>query len=80
MDIGSGDDLVDGGRPPGEAAGKDYNEHRYHKPGDQYDPGWKLEGVMEDLERRVRRRPRTHRPTSGRTGIRAIRSGRRATG
>ena len=49
MDIGSGNDLVDGGKAAGEAAGKDYNEHRYHKPGDEYDPGWKLDGVMDDL-------------------------------
>ena len=50
MDIGSGHDLVDGGKAAGEAAGKDYNEHRYHKPGDEYDPGWKLEGVLDDLD------------------------------
>ena len=50
LDIGSGDDLVQGGTAAGEAAAKDYNEHRYHKPGDQYDPAtWKLEGVMDDL-------------------------------
>src|SRR4249919_1454542 len=49
LDIGSGNDLVDGGKAAGEAAGKDYNEHRYHKPGDEYDPGWKLDGVMDDL-------------------------------
>ena len=49
MDIGSGNDLVDGGKAAGDAASKDYNEHRYHKPGDAYDPGWKLDGVMDDL-------------------------------
>jgi Zn-dependent M28 family amino/carboxypeptidase len=50
LDIGSGDDLVQGGTVAGDAAAKDYNEHRYHKPGDQYDPAtWKLEGVMDDL-------------------------------
>ena len=49
MDIGSGNDLVEGGKAAGEAAGKDYNEHRYHKPGDEFDPGWKLDGVMDDL-------------------------------
>ncbi len=50
LDIGSGDDLVDGGTAAGEAASKDYNEHRYHKPADQYDAAtWKLEGVMDDL-------------------------------
>jgi len=50
LDIGSGDDLVQGGTAAGDAAAKDYNEHRYHKPADQYDPAtWKLEGVMDDL-------------------------------
>jgi Zn-dependent M28 family amino/carboxypeptidase len=50
LDIGSGDDLVSGGTAAGEAASRDYNEHRYHKPADQYDAAtWKLEGVMDDL-------------------------------
>lgn len=49
--IDSGDDLIAGGKAAGDAAGKDYNEHRYHKPGDEYDAAtWKLEGVMQDLE------------------------------
>jgi Zn-dependent M28 family amino/carboxypeptidase len=47
----SGNDLIDGGTAAGDAAGKDYNEKRYHKPGDEYDPAtWKLDGVMEDLQ------------------------------
>jgi Zn-dependent M28 family amino/carboxypeptidase len=47
LDIGSGDDLVDGGTAAGEVAGRDYNEHRYHKPGDQYDAAtWKVDGVV----------------------------------
>ncbi len=51
LDIGSGNDLVDGGTAAGEAASRDYNEHRYHKPADQYDAAtWKLDGVMEDLD------------------------------
>ncbi|HZV24419.1 MAG TPA: M28 family metallopeptidase [Luteimonas sp.] len=51
LDIGSGDDLVQGGTAAGEAAGKDYNEHRYHKPGDQYDAAtWHVEGVVELLD------------------------------
>ena len=56
MDIGSGNDLVEGGKAAGEAAGKDYNEHRYHKPGDQYDAAtWKLDGVVQtcSMPRRV---------------------------
>ena len=46
----SGEDLVDGGRAAGEAAGKDYNANRYHKPADQFSDTWKLDGVIEDLE------------------------------
>ena len=49
--IGSGSDLVEGGSTAGEAASRDYNEHRYHKPGDQYDATtWKLDGIVQDLE------------------------------
>ncbi|MFC3814369.1 M28 family metallopeptidase [Lysobacter sp. GCM10012299] len=45
-----GDDLVDGGTEAGQKAQVDYRDNRYHKPGDQYDPAWKLEGVIQDLE------------------------------
>ena len=46
----AGSDLVEGGKAAGDAAGKDYNDNRYHKPGDEYDPAtWKLDGVLEDL-------------------------------
>ncbi len=49
--VDSGDDLVTGGKAAGEAAGKDYNDHRYHKPGDEYAAAtWKFEGVLEDLD------------------------------
>ena len=45
-----GDDLIEGGKAAGEAAAKDYNENRYHKPGDQYDAAtWKLDGTMDEL-------------------------------
>lgn len=45
-----GNDLLEGGSAAGDAAGKDYNEHRYHKPDDEYDPAnWKLDGTMQDL-------------------------------
>ncbi len=48
---GSGDDLVDGGKAAGEAAAKDYGQHRYHKPADEYDAAtWKLDGTMQDLD------------------------------
>jgi hypothetical protein len=34
----------------GRQAQIDYRDHRYHKPSDQYDPSWQLDGVMQDLE------------------------------
>ncbi len=45
-----GDDLVDGGRAAGEAAGKAYTAERYHKPADEFDPNWNLDGVLQDLQ------------------------------
>ena len=49
--VDSGEDLVDGGTAAGEAASKDYNDHRYHKPGDQYDAAtWKLDGILAVLD------------------------------
>lgn len=49
--IDSGIDLVDGGKPAGQAAGQDYTAHRYHKPADEYDPAtWKLDGIVQDLD------------------------------
>jgi Zn-dependent M28 family amino/carboxypeptidase len=44
-----GDDLVKGGRDAGAAAAKDYEENRYHGPGDEYDESWDWSGVMSDL-------------------------------
>ncbi|QSX74485.1 M28 family peptidase [Lysobacter arenosi] len=45
-----GDDLIDGGMEAGQKAQVDYRDNRYHKPGDQYDPSWKLDGVIQDLD------------------------------
>ncbi|GAB3368518.1 M28 family metallopeptidase [Lysobacter rhizosphaerae] len=45
-----GDDLLAGGTVAGRQAQIDYRDHRYHKPSDQYDPSWQLDGVMQDLE------------------------------
>ncbi len=48
--VDAGDDLIEGGKAAGDAAAKDYNENRYHKPGDQYDAAtWKLDGTMDEL-------------------------------
>lgn len=44
-----GGDLVDGGREAGKAASEAYAGN-YHAPSDEFDPSWKLDGVVEDLE------------------------------
>ncbi|WP_119719118.1 M28 family metallopeptidase [Cognatilysobacter tabacisoli] len=45
-----GDDLLEGGTAAGQAAQVDYRDNRYHKPADEFDPAWKLDGVIQDLE------------------------------
>ena len=45
-----GDDLIDGGTAAGRLAQVDYRDNRYHKPADEYDAGWKMDGVVQDLE------------------------------
>ncbi|MEO6226891.1 MAG: M28 family metallopeptidase [Thermomonas sp.] len=49
--IDSGTNLLAGGQAAGDAAAQDYTDHRYHKPGDQFDAStWKVDGIVEDLE------------------------------
>ena len=45
-----GEDLVEGGTAAGRAAAQEYTDLRYHKPADEFDPAWNLEGVLQDLE------------------------------
>ncbi|HXG72307.1 MAG TPA: M28 family peptidase, partial [Gemmatimonadaceae bacterium] len=45
-----GSDLLEGGSERGVALLADYTASRYHKPSDEYDPAWNLDGVMQDLE------------------------------
>jgi Zn-dependent M28 family amino/carboxypeptidase len=45
-----GDDLVEGGREAGNAAAQAYTAERYHKPADEFDASWNLDGVLQDLE------------------------------
>ena len=47
--IDGGDDLVQGGKAAGEAAGKDYTQNRYHGPKDEYNPAWDWSGALADL-------------------------------
>ena len=46
----AGDDLVAGGKTAGAAAAKDYEEHRYHGPKDEYDPNWNWAGTVRDVQ------------------------------
>ena len=39
-----GDDLVNGGKEAAEKAAKDYEENRYHAPGDEFDENWDWSG------------------------------------
>ena len=43
-----GDDLIDGGFTAGPQV--DYRDNRYHKPSDEFDLAWKLDGVIQDIE------------------------------
>ncbi|KQN93829.1 peptidase M28 [Sphingomonas sp. Leaf231] len=46
----AGDDLVTGGKAAGAAAAKDYEEHRYHAPKDEFDPKWNWAGTVKDVQ------------------------------
>ena len=44
-----GGDLVEGGTAAGKAASDEYGK-RYHQPSDEMHEGWKLDGVVQDLQ------------------------------
>lgn len=44
-----GPDVRDGGIAVGRAAAEVYTAQRYHKPMDEYDADWNLEGMVEDV-------------------------------
>ena len=43
-----GRDLVEGGRPAGDAIVNRYNTERYHQPSDEFDPTWALDGAAQE--------------------------------
>lgn len=49
ISIGSGNDLVKGGKEAGEKAEADYTEKRYHQPADEWSADWDLSGQAMDL-------------------------------
>ena len=46
----NGQDLEQGGVAAGKAASDEYNERRYHQPGDEWSPDWDLTGAAQDTE------------------------------
>jgi Zn-dependent M28 family amino/carboxypeptidase len=44
----NGLDLEKGGRAAGQAASDDYNDKRYHQPGDEWSASWDLTGAAQD--------------------------------
>lgn len=44
----AGTDYVEGGTERGERLLKEYDDNRYHKPSDEYDPSWDLGGLAQD--------------------------------
>jgi Zn-dependent M28 family amino/carboxypeptidase len=49
ISIGSGADLVNGGKEAGEKAEADYTDNRYHQPADEWSADWDLSGQAQDL-------------------------------
>src|SRR3546814_3413554 len=50
FNFGSGEDLVEGGKEAGKKASEDYEEHRYHAPGDEYEAIANWDGMLADLQ------------------------------
>jgi Zn-dependent M28 family amino/carboxypeptidase len=48
--IGSGIDSVEHGEEWTKKKVKQYTAERYHKPTDEFDPGWDFSGAIEDLQ------------------------------
>jgi Zn-dependent M28 family amino/carboxypeptidase len=49
ISVGSGTDLVKGGKEAGEKAEQDYVTNRYHQPADEWSADWDLSGQAMDL-------------------------------
>jgi Zn-dependent M28 family amino/carboxypeptidase len=49
ISVGSGEDLVTGGKEAGEKAEADYTANRYHQPADEWSADWDLSGQAQDI-------------------------------
>ncbi len=48
--VKTGKDLIDGGRAAGQAFAAHYRDNVYHGPEDEFDPDWKWDGMILDLQ------------------------------
>ena len=46
----AGLDKLDGGAAAGRAFADVYTAQRYHKPADEYDPGWDMSGIEQEVQ------------------------------
>lgn len=49
ISVGSGEDLVKGGKEAGQKAEEDYTATRYHQPADEWSADWDLSGQAQDI-------------------------------
>jgi Zn-dependent M28 family amino/carboxypeptidase len=49
LSLRSGENLVKGGTEAGALWLANYEEHHYHQPSDEYDDGWNLSGIVDDV-------------------------------
>ncbi|WP_421736613.1 M28 family metallopeptidase [Caulobacter sp.] len=49
ISVGSGNDLINGGKEAGEKAEEDYVNNRYHQPADEWKADWDLSGQAMDI-------------------------------
>jgi Zn-dependent M28 family amino/carboxypeptidase len=49
ISVGSGEDLVQGGKEAGQKAEEDYTANRYHQPADEWRADWDLSGQAQDI-------------------------------
>jgi Zn-dependent M28 family amino/carboxypeptidase len=48
--VGRGSDLVEGGKPAGEAWSENFTKNHYHQPSDEYAPDWRWDGIAQEME------------------------------
>ena len=50
MDLKYGSDVIGKGKEYGAAMASSYTKDNYHRPSDEYNESWKLDGMIDDIE------------------------------